>query len=322
MQATALVLMSLLAVVLGGALARATGWPLPLVQMVFGAALHYVGLSTVVLQPEVFFLLFLPPLLFLDGWRIPNDALRRDARTIVRLALGLVVFTVLGMGLFIHWLIPAMPLAVAFAHGGGAVAHRPDRGVGHRRALADRAAPAARAAGRGAVQRRLGPDVPARGGGRHADRQLLDHRARWPVSPGWRWAGWSSALATTWAGGTRLTSLQLTAALGRGRRRPDPADAADARSVCTCWPSRRIASGILAAAASGVTMSANDIWRWNAATRLRRTAVWDIVQTAANGSIFVLLGSQIPALWAAAPHTAQGCVRCLPAKARHALAWA
>jgi len=38
-------------------------------------------------------------------------------------------------------------------------------------------------------------------------------------------------------------------------------------------------------------------------TRLRRTAVWDIVQLAANGSIFVLLGEQIPALLAAAPRT-------------------
>jgi NhaP-type Na+/H+ or K+/H+ antiporter len=24
------------------------------------------------LEPEIFFLLFLPPLLFLDGWRIPS----------------------------------------------------------------------------------------------------------------------------------------------------------------------------------------------------------------------------------------------------------
>lgn len=35
--------------------------------------------------------------------------------TVVELALGLVLFTVLGMGLLIHWMIPAIPLAVAFA---------------------------------------------------------------------------------------------------------------------------------------------------------------------------------------------------------------
>src|SRR3546814_6627662 len=65
--------------------------------------------------PELFLLLFLPPLLFLDGWRIPKDELLKDASTVVELALGLVLMTVIGMGLFIHWMIPAMPMAVAFA---------------------------------------------------------------------------------------------------------------------------------------------------------------------------------------------------------------
>ena len=42
---------------------------------------------------------------------------------------------------------------------------------------------------------------------------------------------------------------------------------------------------------------------WRAATRIRRTAVWDTVQFTANGIVFVLLGEQIPAIVAAAPHT-------------------
>src|SRR5690606_4554117 len=67
------------------------------------------------LNPEVFFLLFLPPLLFLDGWRIPKDDLLRDRSTILELAFGLVFCTVLGIGLLLHWLIPAMPVGVAFA---------------------------------------------------------------------------------------------------------------------------------------------------------------------------------------------------------------
>ena len=50
------------------------------------------------LEPEIFFLFFLPPLLFLDGWRIPKDGLFGDLRAIVSLALGLVVFTVVGVG--------------------------------------------------------------------------------------------------------------------------------------------------------------------------------------------------------------------------------
>src|SRR3546814_4320101 len=44
-----------------------------------------------------------------------RSELFKDGKTILGLALGLVVFTVVGMGLFIHSLVPAMPLAVAFA---------------------------------------------------------------------------------------------------------------------------------------------------------------------------------------------------------------
>ena len=84
-------------------------------QIGLGAAIVLVTGSTVDLEPDIFFLLFLPPLLFLDGWRIPKEDLVRDRAFILELALGLVVFTVLGVGLLIWWMIPAMPLGVAFA---------------------------------------------------------------------------------------------------------------------------------------------------------------------------------------------------------------
>ena len=60
-------------------------------------------------EPHLFLFLFIPPLLFLDGWRIPKEALFSDIKPIFSLAIGLVFFTVVGMGLFIHWLIPRFP---------------------------------------------------------------------------------------------------------------------------------------------------------------------------------------------------------------------
>lgn len=112
-----MVLVMLLAVLASGYLVRVLPFslPLPLVQIATGAAISGVLKQGVALDPKVFFLLFLPPLLFLDGWRIPKDGLLRDRTVILELALGLVVFTVVGAGFLIHWLIPAMPLAVAFA---------------------------------------------------------------------------------------------------------------------------------------------------------------------------------------------------------------
>ena len=117
MDTITVVLLLLLAVVISGALARMTpvALPLPLVQIALGAVIASVANLGVELKPDIFFLLFLPPLLFLDGWRIPKEGLFRDKGTILELALGLVMFTVVGVGYFINWMIPAMPLGVAFA---------------------------------------------------------------------------------------------------------------------------------------------------------------------------------------------------------------
>ncbi|HWD99323.1 MAG TPA: cation:proton antiporter, partial [Bryobacteraceae bacterium] len=116
-EAIAVVLFLLLAVVLSDSLSLALPWPipLPLVQIALGASIGFLQHFRVELDPEIFFALFLPPLLFLDGWRIPKQGLFRDYKAILQLALGLVVVTVVGMGFFIHWMIPAMPLPVAFA---------------------------------------------------------------------------------------------------------------------------------------------------------------------------------------------------------------
>ena len=66
------------------------------------------------------------------------------------------------------------------------------------------------------------------------------------------------------------------------------------------------ASGILAAVAAGITMSYSEITAQSLAlTRVRRTAVWDTVQFAANGTIFVLLGEQLPGIFSGAVENVQ-----------------
>src|SRR3546814_11813826 len=83
----------LLAVILSGILSRVVPLPLPrpLFQIALGAVIGLAADWRVTLDPEIFFLLFLPPLLFLDGWRIPREALFTDGQTILRPDLGPVV---------------------------------------------------------------------------------------------------------------------------------------------------------------------------------------------------------------------------------------
>jgi NhaP-type Na+/H+ or K+/H+ antiporter len=72
-------------------------------------------LAAVRLDPDIFFLLFVPPPLFSDGWLFPKREFVGYLRPILLLAFGLVAATVVAVGYLMHWLIPSLPLAAAFA---------------------------------------------------------------------------------------------------------------------------------------------------------------------------------------------------------------
>ena len=134
MQTAYTVLILLMLVSVSRLVGRVIPLPLPLVQIAAGALLAWPTLGLhVALDPELFLFLFLPPLLFADGWRIPKRELWRLRGPVVALAVGLVLFTVVGAGYFIHWLMPSIPLPVAFAL--AAVSRQfPVRGCGSARA--------------------------------------------------------------------------------------------------------------------------------------------------------------------------------------------
>ncbi|TYP69568.1 Na+/H+ antiporter [Paenibacillus methanolicus] len=90
--------------------------PVPLIQIGLGACavLLPMGLH-VELEPELFFVLFIAPLLFNDGKRTPREDLWNLRAPILLLALGLVFATVLIGGYVIHWMIPSLSLPSSFA---------------------------------------------------------------------------------------------------------------------------------------------------------------------------------------------------------------
>ena len=116
MSAAILVLALLLCVAVSAVLVRIARLPLPLTQIVLGAAISVPSFGLHVdLEPKLFLLLFIPPLLFADGWRTPKREFFRLRERIFGLAFGLVLFTVVAVGYLLHWLIPSLPLAAAFA---------------------------------------------------------------------------------------------------------------------------------------------------------------------------------------------------------------
>ncbi|MBC9178019.1 Na+/H+ antiporter [Pseudoroseomonas ludipueritiae] len=297
MDVVEMVLALLLAVVVSGFVDRLSPipLPLPLLQISLGALLSYAGGFQVELHPDVFFLLFLPPLLFLDGWRIPKRGLFRDGWTIAELALGLVLFTVLGIGLFIHWMIAEMPLAVAFAL---AAVLSPTDPIA-----------VSAVAARVPIPHRLMHIL-------EGESLLNDASSlvclRFAVAAALTGSFSISSAALTFlqlAVGGIAIGVALTWALmwvlGRLVRRigEDPA-LQTLVSLLIPFGAYLAAehfhfSGILAAVAAGITMNYAEIFgQAQAATRIRRTVVWDMVQFAANGIIFVLLGEQLPGILA------------------------
>jgi CPA1 family monovalent cation:H+ antiporter len=292
LQIVTLVLVLLLAVVVSAFATRLSPLklPAPLLQMVIGAGFHYAGFE-VEFHSHLFLLLFIPPLLFLDGWRIPKGALFRDWRPILALAIGLVVFTVVGIGLFVHWLIPAVPLAVAFA-----------------------------------LAAILSPTDPVAVGAMTATSPLpsrlthiLEGEALLNDATGLVCFTFAVSAAMTGqfsltgaalsfvlvSGGGVLIGLGVTWAIGRlnhaliSRAGEEPATQI---LVSLLMPFAAYlaaehlhVSGILAAAVAGIAMHYGELaGRALASTRMQRNAVWDTVQTTLNGIIFVLLGQQLP----------------------------
>lgn len=297
MQLIETALFLLLAVVLSGWVARITRMPLPLVQIALGAGVVMMTGESVDLRPEIFFLLFLPPLLFVDGWRIPKAALLRDRKVILELAMGLVVFTVLGLGFFIHWMIPAMPLAVAFALA----------------AILSPTDPIAVSAiaGRSPMPKRLMHILEGE--------SLLNDATGLTCMRIAVIAATTGAFSLTHAVGTFawlavagiavgvVVSLSINLVKGFISRRWGE-DVGGQILVSLLMPFAAYlaaeaihASGILAAVAAGITMSFTEReGTAKAATRIRRAVVWDTVQFTANGLIFVILGEQMPSILARA----------------------
>jgi Na+/H+ antiporter len=293
LETITLVLILLVAVVVSGLASRMLPLPIPrpLVQILLGCAIGLIPDLRVDLDPGIFFLLFIPPLLFLDGWRIPNEELLKDRAAVLELSLGLVLLTVTGVGFFVHWMIPAMPLTVAFAL--AAVVSPTDP-------IAVSAITA-----RVPVPRRL--------------MHILEGESLLNDASGL--VCLSFAVAATLTGAFSLTDAALNfmwialggIAVGFGTtwsiakakewiayRVGEESGSQILISLLVPFASYLLAerahcSGILAAVASGLTLSSvESSGLAMGKTRIRRDTVWDTIQFIANGVIFVLLGEQLP----------------------------
>lgn len=115
----------LVGILAGSALAERIGIPAPLLLVVAGVAASFVpGVPQVQLAPEVVLLGLLPPLLYAAAVQTSLVDFAQNRRTILLLSIGLVLFSTLGVGVVVHLLLPGLPWPAAFAI--GAVVAPPD----------------------------------------------------------------------------------------------------------------------------------------------------------------------------------------------------
>ena len=298
MQTAYTVLILLTLVGLSRLVARVIPLPLPLVQITAGALLAWPTLGLhVAMDPELFLFLFLPPLLFSDGWRMPKRDLWRYRGPILTLAVGLVIFTVVGAGYFIHWILPTIPLPVAFAL---AAVLSPTDAVAVSAISQDRLpAPIMRLLqgealmndASGLVTFKFALAAAITGVFSLADASLTFVL----VAVG----GLAVGVALSWLVG-RLRSWMIA------RGWDDPATHVVFMLLVPfaayVLAERLGASGILSAVAAGMMQSWVDLLPRQTTTRLLNRSVWTLLEFAFNGLIFLLLGLQLPDIISAVTH--------------------
>lgn len=289
MGAVHVTLVLLVVVTMLGVIARRVSVPYPLLLVFGGLGISLVpGLPRVELDPELFFVLFLPPLLFADGWGMPVREFRAALRPILLLTLGLVVFTTMAVGWVAH-VVVGLPWAVALAL--GAIVSPTD------------AVATAAITHRLHVPRRLvtvlnGESLVNDASGLVAFKVALTAAMTGAFSLGdallqfllLSVGGVAIGLAVAWS------SAAFRRWYHRGQE-PDPLIDITV-SLLTPFaafvPADRIGvSGVLAVVSAGLYLGGRDTVQMSPQTRMRTRTVWDLIVFLMNGLVFVLLGLQL-----------------------------
>lgn len=260
--------------------------PYPIALVLGGLCISLIpGLPTIHLNPELVFLVFLPPLLFAAAWFTSWPDFKANLRPIFLLAVGLVLFTMLVTGAVIHALIPAIPLAVAFAF--GAIVSPPDAvaatAIAKQVRLPRRIVTVLEgeslvndATGLVALQFALAAAV----SGSFSLGQATVHFI-WVASGGLALGLLAGVLATQLLRLVKDDSLIITVSL--------------LIPYLAYLPAERLhLSGVLAAVAAGIYGSWNGSELLSANARISAGAVWSLLIFVFNCVLFILIGIELP----------------------------
>src|SRR5690349_5810418 len=113
------IVLFILAIMVGlSAIAERIKIPAPVFLIMAGIAVGFIpGLPPIALNPEIVFLIFLPPLLYDAAFNISFESFKTHINTIGTLAVSLVFVTTAGIAATAHYLIPGVSWPLGFVLG-------------------------------------------------------------------------------------------------------------------------------------------------------------------------------------------------------------
>ncbi|ALA58455.1 Na+/H+ antiporter [Nitrospira moscoviensis] len=260
----------------------------PILLVVGGLALGLVpGLPTVMLHPDLVFLVFLPPILWAAAYFTSLREFRQNLRPISLLAVGLVLATTAGVAAVAHAVLPGMGWAEAIAL--GAIVSPPD------------------AVSATAIGRRLG--IPRRVVTILEGESLVNDATAlvlYRAAVGAAVTGafsWSGALLEFVFAALVGVAIGLGVALITRWTLCATEDSFTQIGITLlapyiAWVAGELvhASAVLACVAGGLHLRRHFSSAVSPATRIQARAVWDVVVFLLNGVIFILIGLQLGSL--------------------------
>jgi monovalent cation/hydrogen antiporter len=261
--------------------------PYPILLVLAGIAIGLVpGLPHVSLDPEIVFLVFLPPVLYAAAWSTSWADFKAARRPITLLAIGCVIFTMCAVAWIAHMFVPGLGWAEAFVL--GAIVSPPD-------------AVAASAATKGlAVPKRVSTIL---------EGESLVNDATGLIAYKYAVAAVASGTFVFWEAGVQFLFVAVGGiALGLvmgyvfkwvHKLTPDNATTDTTLTFLTPFIAYLLAesihvSGVLAVVAAGLFLSWNSSTIFSQQTRLQANGTWNTVIFLLNGTIFIFIGLQLP----------------------------
>jgi monovalent cation/hydrogen antiporter len=283
----AVFLLLLVFVAMFGGLARRLKVPYPILLVIAGLLVSFLpGMPRIGLDPHLVFLVFLPPLLYSAAWTLSWREFQRNFVSIAMLAVGLVLFTVVGLAMAAGSLLPGFDWKSAVLL--GAVVAATD------------------AIAATSIARRVG--LP------QSIVHLLEAESLVNDGTGLLALQFGLAILVTGRtpsilegvgrlvfliGGGVFVGLAIGGVIALFEKWVDDGPTEIVISILVPYAAylisdRAHASGVIAVIACGMYMSRKSPDYMSPQVRLQMTAVWDALTFVLNGIVFVMIGLQLP----------------------------